>query len=412
MNTTVNPLIALVGGGSMADAAGANAQPNSGFAQLLNSAPAQDGEITKSMTLVFQASGLVKDLKALEATGAIDLSKVTIEDLKNLFAGQIEVLSKDGLSSDKTGSDLEQLMKSLKDLQELLRDFVDIFPQFAADFTLPTEAGQVSFAAIIEVVQFVSETAEGQASLQGAQPALQLVPAGSRAAGNSMRPETRPLPSLSLVSDIGGISVPEPQVKEAISLTPNTSAVFRTMVTGIIHAQKTDASSMGFEASDTPLALAQRPEQTLLEQLEQPQATQQTQRPENQISTKFAAVLVNQVRAVDIQEGTTRIELSPRGLGSIEIEMRTNADGSLAVVVRAENDAVLSSLREERDLLAAIIGENASGSLDFQEYSQGQNDEQSGQNGTGLMSSSEEETADGPADETPIVNGPELNLVT
>ena len=89
MNTTVNPLIALVGGGSMAGAAGANAQPNSGFAQLLNSAPAQDGEITKSMTLVFQASGLVKDLKALEATGAIDLSKVTIEDLKNLFAGRI-----------------------------------------------------------------------------------------------------------------------------------------------------------------------------------------------------------------------------------------------------------------------------------------------------------------------------------
>ena len=411
MNTTVNPLIALVGGGSVAGAAGANAQPNTGFAQLLDSAPVQDGQITKSMTLVFQASGLVKDLKALEAAGEMDLSNITLEDLKNIFAGQIETLSKEGLSSDKAGTDLEQLMKSLKDLQELLRDFIDIFPQFAAEFALPDETGQVSFAAIIEVVQFVGETA-GKTSVQGAQPALQLVPASSRGSANSLRPETRPLPSLSLVSDIGGISLPEPHVKEALTLTPNTSAVFRTMVTGIIHAQKADVSSIGFEASDTPLALSQRPEQTLLDQLEQPQTTQQTQRPENQISTKFAAVLVNQVRAVDIQEGTTRIELSPRGLGSIEIEMRTNADGSLAVVVRAENDAVLSSLREERDLLAAIIGENASGSLDFQEYSQGQNDEQSGQNGNGLMSSSEEEAADGSAEEAPIVNGPELNLVT
>ena len=76
MNTTVNPLIALVGGGSVAGAAGANAQPNTGFAQLLDSAPVQDGQITKSMTLVFQASGLVKDLKALEAAGEIDLSNI------------------------------------------------------------------------------------------------------------------------------------------------------------------------------------------------------------------------------------------------------------------------------------------------------------------------------------------------
>ena len=92
--------------------------------------------------------------------------------------------------------------------------------------------------------------------------------------------------------------------------------------------------------------------------------------------------------------------------------MRTNADGSLAVVVRAENDAVLSSLREERDLLAAIIGENASGSLDFQEYAQGQGDNQSGQSNSDLNAASDEEAAESATEEVAIVNGSELNLVT
>jgi hypothetical protein len=98
-------------------------------------------------------------------------------------------------------------------------------------------------------------------------------------------------------------------------------------------------------------------------------------------------------------------------LGIIEVEMRTNSDGSLSVVVRAENDAVLSALREERDLLAAIIGENASGSLDFQEYSQEQSNEHSGfANNSAIVG--EEELAEAEVGSEAIVDGPHLDLVT
>lgn len=89
-----------------------------------------------------------------------------------------------------------------------------------------------------------------------------------------------------------------------------------------------------------------------------------------QEAPRFAAALTAQIRAAEVSEGRTRIELSPRGLGSIEVDVRTEADGTLKVVVRAENQAVLNSLREERDLLAQAIGRADGGSLDFQTFSQ------------------------------------------
>ena len=94
---------------------------------------------------------------------------------------------------------------------------------------------------------------------------------------------------------------------------------------------------------------------------------------------RFAAALLGQVKAAEVREGTTRIELTPRGLGSIEVELKTNSDGSLAVVVRAENSHVLSSLREERDLLALAIGDTGTGSLEFQEYTPDNGREQQSQ---------------------------------
>jgi hypothetical protein len=89
--------------------------------------------------------------------------------------------------------------------------------------------------------------------------------------------------------------------------------------------------------------------------------------------------------------------------------MRTNSDGSLAVVVRAENDAVLSALREEHDLLAAIIGDSDAGSLDFQEYSQEQSNDQSGST---VVGAEEDDVVDAGVADTTIVNGPRLDLVT
>lgn len=97
---------------------------------------------------------------------------------------------------------------------------------------------------------------------------------------------------------------------------------------------------------------------------------------------KFTQAVIGQLRSVDFQEGTTKVELNPRGLGSVEIEMRTNIDGSLSVVVRAESAHVLSSLREESDLLGQIVGQGGEASVDFQEFDSG--DQQSFEDQAGL----------------------------
>ncbi|TDK50219.1 flagellar hook-length control protein FliK [Antarcticimicrobium luteum] len=93
---------------------------------------------------------------------------------------------------------------------------------------------------------------------------------------------------------------------------------------------------------------------------------------------RFAAALAAQVRSAEVSEGHTRIELSPRGLGSIEVDISTAQDGTLKVVVRAENPAVLNTLRAERDMLALALGGLDSGSLDLQSYSDGGGQEPQG----------------------------------
>ncbi|MGP1358093.1 flagellar hook-length control protein FliK, partial [Roseicyclus sp.] len=71
----------------------------------------------------------------------------------------------------------------------------------------------------------------------------------------------------------------------------------------------------------------------------------------------FARNLVGQVRATPLAEGTTRIELRPRGLGDIEIDMRHDEAGKLRIILKAENPVVLSALRNDRDMLIGALRE-------------------------------------------------------
>lgn len=418
MNTAINPLVSLLGGGA----------PNAGqtvllgstsFAQLIQGqellANAQIHPNNELATLVLKANNAVASLKALED---LDLSDLTLDDIHAFFAEGQDIAS----TLSEPGIDPQSLIATLRDIQDILRDLIDVLPdlmsQFAPEELIVEDLDVLNFAAIVEVSILVRDIVSNQhlAAQQAAvvnpdAPHLQVVAAARREPQIFNGAGVRPLQSLSLVSDIDGITLPEPNVRETLTLTPPGATVFRTIVTAVIQSQRSTIQSIDFEASEAPLALSARADQPHFEQIDQPQAPQPTQRPENLISTKFANVLVNQVRQVDIQEGTTRIELSPRGLGSIEVEMRTNSDGSLSVVVRAENDAVLSALREERDLLAAIIGENASGSLDFQEYSQEQSNEHSGfANNSAIVG--EEDLAEAEVGSEAIVEGPHLDLVT
>ncbi|WP_165610538.1 flagellar hook-length control protein FliK [Cognatishimia maritima] len=145
------------------------------------------------------------------------------------------------------------------------------------------------------------------------------------------------------------------------------------------------------------------------------QQVSQSARPDAP-QTKFTQAVVGQLRSVEFSEGTTKVELNPRGLGNVEIEMKTNSDGSLSVVVRAESAHVLSSLRGERELLAQIIGQGGEASVDFQEFSENQQQDVGGENGSSGGASGDGGAAsaeDGAtATETATIGNGQLDLMT
>ncbi|MDF1716266.1 MAG: flagellar hook-length control protein FliK [Antarcticimicrobium sp.] len=133
-------------------------------------------------------------------------------------------------------------------------------------------------------------------------------------------------------------------------------------------------------------------------------------------ASRFGAAVTSQIRSAEIGEGRTRIELSPRGLGSIEVEISTGSDGALKVVVRAENPTVLNALREERNLLAQALGGLDMGSLDLQSFTEGNFQEPQGDRSAGRSTSSGEEIAATGARSAPVhtamIGDGRLDIVT
>ena len=78
-----------------------------------------------------------------------------------------------------------------------------------------------------------------------------------------------------------------------------------------------------------------------------------------------------QIANVRLSEGRTRVELTPRGLGDIEIDLRQEG-GQLRVVLRAENPAVLAGLRQDREGIAAMLRDGGvdlgDGALGFESF--------------------------------------------
>lgn len=78
-----------------------------------------------------------------------------------------------------------------------------------------------------------------------------------------------------------------------------------------------------------------------------------------------------QIAGVRLSEGRTRIELTPRGLGDIEIDLRQEG-GQLRVVLRVENPAVLAGLRQDREGIAAMLRDGGvalgDGALGFESF--------------------------------------------
>ncbi|WP_157577760.1 flagellar hook-length control protein FliK [Roseivivax halodurans] len=82
--------------------------------------------------------------------------------------------------------------------------------------------------------------------------------------------------------------------------------------------------------------------------------------------------VLDQIRRVGVTTGRTRIELTPEGLGPLEIDLSADEAGQLRIVLRAENPAILSMLRGDRAGLLSALGEGGvplgDAGLDFETF--------------------------------------------
>jgi len=118
------------------------------------------------------------------------------------------------------------------------------------------------------------------------------------------------------------------------------------------------------------------------------------------IASNFAQSIANQTQGKAFNQGLTRIELAPRGLGNIVIDLQTQESGEIQVMLRVENPAVLNALRTNREALLTLLSnggvssENVS--LDFEEFNQGQFNRDEGQIAPDNIGSHQESDSDNP----------------
>ena len=118
------------------------------------------------------------------------------------------------------------------------------------------------------------------------------------------------------------------------------------------------------------------------------------------IASNFAQSIANQTQGKVFNQGLTRIELAPRGLGNIVIDLRTQESGEIQVMLRVENPAVLNALRTDREALLTLLSNGGVSSenisLDFEEFNQGQFNRDKGQIASGKMGSHLENDSENP----------------
>jgi hypothetical protein len=79
----------------------------------------------------------------------------------------------------------------------------------------------------------------------------------------------------------------------------------------------------------------------------------------------LSEAVLAQIKSAQVEKDRTTVQLNPRGLGSIEIELVMEKDAASRVVLRVENPAVLNSLRDDRQILAQTLGLNQDTALEF-----------------------------------------------
>ncbi|MBL3704401.1 hypothetical protein GI582_17015 [Sulfitobacter sp. BDSS02] len=130
----------------------------------------------------------------------------------------------------------------------------------------------------------------------------------------------------------------------------------------------------------------------------------------------FAANLVGQIKGTQIADGTTRVELSPRGLGGIEIDLSRDDEGTLKVTVRAENPSVMGALRDNREALLLALRDSGvsleNNSLGFEDFGQGNRNANEPSEQISIVMGETEEEAATPEAMTATVGEGRVDIIT
>ncbi|NRB03708.1 MAG: hypothetical protein HRU30_10645, partial [Rhodobacteraceae bacterium] len=131
-------------------------------------------------------------------------------------------------------------------------------------------------------------------------------------------------------------------------------------------------------------------------------------------TSRLGEAVMAQIKSAQVEDGRTHIALKPSGLGQIEIVIQTTEDAASKVIVKVDNPAVLTTLRDDRQYLAQAIGVSDGTTLEFQSGSSSQDssEEHAGQGGfTGFedMGTSEPVIA---APQSRIIEDTSLDITT
>ncbi|EPX78047.1 flagellar hook-length control protein FliK [Salipiger mucosus] len=88
-------------------------------------------------------------------------------------------------------------------------------------------------------------------------------------------------------------------------------------------------------------------------------------------ASRFSGMIANQLRNAQFTQNRMKVELAPRGLGELEIDVETDAAGKMRATIRAENPMVLDMLRSDKSQLHELLQskgfELSSDDLEFSE---------------------------------------------
>ncbi|MCA0942288.1 flagellar hook-length control protein FliK [Salipiger pacificus] len=362
--TSFAGLLALLGGGNEPPDEGAGAAPGE-LGEMLADAEAALADPDLSEEEIAAIVGpLISQLGA-----ALAADPALLERAEALIADLSVSLGAEGAAGEISWRDLSE---GLAELQALLGGADEIEGEGAAlaellgqAIDLAEEIVQPFVPVVSGMGQLLSFPLRGEAAGEDVEGAGQTEAAMDLAADLQEIAEEGPEAARALVAQTDG-KAPDGQRAAALSLAADTPAAQAGILPTEGSVSQLQAMPLA-PVSATPVAASGF-------------AAAQIAAGSPQLAVQGQDVL-GQIRASAGAEGEINVELKPEGLGKVEISLTPAEAGKLQVVVRADQAAVLASLRSDRDGLLALLRDAGhavdDGSLSFSDMG-AQNGSQNG----------------------------------